>query len=50
MINTKDGIIYASFQGNVIGNISSVSHQLPDRKIRKKFLKENNIDAPGIDE
>ena len=26
------GIIYASFQGNVIGNISSVSHQLPDRK------------------
>jgi uncharacterized membrane protein YkvI len=26
------GIIYASFQANVIGNISSVSGQLPDRK------------------
>ena len=26
------GIIYASFQANVIGNISSVAEQLPDRK------------------
>ena len=26
------GVIYASFQANVIGNISSVSGQLPDRK------------------
>ena len=29
------GIIYASFQANVIGNITSVSEQLPDRKTTK---------------
>ena len=29
------GIIYASFQANVIGNISSVSETLPDRKTTK---------------
>ena len=30
------GIIYASFQANVIGNISSVSEQLPNRSTAKK--------------
>ena len=30
------GVIYASFQANVIGNISSVSGQLPDRSTAKK--------------
>lgn len=30
------GVIYASFQANVIGNISSVSNQLPNRSTAKK--------------